>query len=96
MKALEWMCPADEVTLIQPDSSGYLKLEGDSYVVSESGPGPKVIEGEPYFLRWDMCWVEKVTGRPSKDVITLNDMVSNRYKNYFDLKDSIEHLKKFQ
>lgn len=92
LRALESLCPAEEVSVIEPDTSGYLKLEGDSYVIVESGEGPKVFEGTAYFLRWGLTWIEPVTGNPSRDVKTLHAMVSQRYKSYFDYKGSIEFL----
>lgn len=96
LRALESLCPAEEVSVIEPDSSGHLKLVDDHYVIEESGDGPKVHEGTVYLLRWEMSWVEPVTGNPSRDVKTLHAMVSQRYKTYFDYKGSIEFLRNFQ
>ena len=37
LRALESLCPAEEVSVIEPDLSGHLKLVDDFYVIEESG-----------------------------------------------------------
>ena len=39
LRALGLYAPAEEVSVIEPDSSGHLKLVDDCYVIEESGEG---------------------------------------------------------